>query len=82
MDKHVYHCGECGSFRIQIAAWIDANRGTDPGGDSPIDDNYCPRCEDMRSLRYVYHSEGKGGWFDWNEKPQPNIRAAVRSNLK
>lgn len=42
--REVWACRECGSTNVQGTAWIELNTGILTGGDSPLDELWCPGC--------------------------------------
>lgn len=39
-------CRTCGGRRVEDTAWVDVNTGAVSSGDAPIDDYWCPDCDD------------------------------------
>jgi hypothetical protein len=42
----LYVCPECGCADVEGTAWVHLNSGKDTGGDPPLDDYWCPACQE------------------------------------
>lgn len=84
--KHVYFCAACGSFRVQVTAWILPNKGDAIAeGDAPLDSAWCERCEDSDAAIEVANREDDGTWsiLAWTQagyqrRFYPTVRKMVR----
>jgi hypothetical protein len=44
-QRQQYRCGECGSLKVQLTDWVDANTGFPTCGEEPVEDYYyCNDC--------------------------------------
>lgn len=65
MKKNLLVCSCCGSLRIQVKAWVDANtlEYHDATSDGEDDDNWCEDCEDHQS--FVSKNKFEKDMRDW-----------------
>jgi len=43
--KTLWKCEECGSYDLQVTAWVSMNEGKVLDQEPPMDDIWCPECE-------------------------------------
>lgn len=69
--KPVYGCAECGCVLAQVTSWISCATDDDGGGDGPLSDGYCPRCDDEVDVDNIFER------FEYDDETKQAIISAV-----